>query len=319
MTQKTWTTAEIYINPGPHDTAEPYQSELFDAPARFTPAFIDAFRSETASAILSYPEIPAELEEAVSLGKRTCPACGGSGNATATSRGVDNGIILSASLSCPCRSLEAFWSHWDKIRLRWRNVSLATLEPSTVESPMDYDRQVRIINTIRANPGGSYLFYGKSSTDGSGLGKTHYAKCLYRQALTDWSNNPAWKNGLSVWDVSANQLVEAPASATADNPTVHITPTLIDKLARKGLKPCLFISEVSKFTVTEARMNRLADLVDTIWESKGQVVMTSQLSADELGTKWDSLPGAQYGEALVRRFAKGKDGNAFEFSREPLS
>jgi DNA replication protein DnaC len=198
-----------------------------------------------------------------------------------------------------------FRIHWANVSSRWSDCMLDTVSPSERSFSSIADQAERIA-LLKDNPTGSYLFTG----DGT-CGKTHLLYALYRNRLEEWSRHPLAGDGCTVHLFTATSWL-AGVSGHAQDPSKAaptVTPDNIRKWARKGLPVALFIDEVCKFSMSEAKLANLFETINACYETESQVVMTSNKSTKQLIASW----GGEIGYHLLRRVGAAPDGETIKF------
>jgi hypothetical protein len=191
-----------------------------------------------------------------------------------------------------------------------QHVFLETLEPST-KSNLSLERQAEVIERIRAEPDASYAFFGPAGTS-----KTTFSVALLEDAL--FCNPTACEEGLGdrqyIWRTSAKSLADEHHAFTTGKqvngryvPEPTVTRRKIVKRSQNGHVPRLFLEEIDKVVYTEFRANMLFELVDSIYETKGQLVFASNLSLAE----FVALFPPSVGEPIARRI--GETMNVYNF------
>lgn len=255
---------------------------------------------------------PAITDQVARL-ERPCPICGsqcGSGcEVLMLHIGADRKFPARRAVSCPCSALRRMWAKWTEFvdRDYWE-CDLRTITPSTASS-LDLGKQQAVINTLRADPTGSYLFCGASST-----GKTYLAYSLFRLAVVshvdqmirtgDWASGP--------WACSVPTLIEQLFTyRTQDGDPPIVTAEKINAVARNGFRPVLMLDELDKWGFSESRAMYLGELISRVDAQGGQLIATSNASYEQLAAKW----GPSIGEPILRRIALGKRGHLIDFDR----
>lgn len=189
---------------------------------------------------------------------------------------------------------------------------LASLVPDTKNSWLPEARQAEIITTLKANPDDSYLMLGDP-----GCGKTHFMTALYRHALFNWAKQQAqspWTCRPSVWRISVAKLLEEHHTWIMrmdedDVPERTVTVGKIQAAAKDGFRPRLFLDEIDKNVREGFKMETLFEILNVIYEARGQVVATGNKSIEEIAAKWGSdetLPA-------LRRIGIGEGAHTLNF------
>jgi len=314
---KNWKVEEVYLEPQSFDSTTPDVGEINAGLCRYTQGFTEALYGEKHWTQPELTPIPEDIAHAVGVGEVACPRCfrsDGGGSVPTLITGQDTGIEYVAQVRCGCTSLRLFEREWREVPAIWQDANLSALQPSNTHAApqyMDMDRQDSAFREFRSNPGLSALLAGSLR-----LGKTLSMQCLQREALWRWSVHPAASELRSVFWTNALDLlneISAMNSNPGKSPAPSVTPALIRKCASKGLPIALFINEIDKFAVSEAKTSALASLIDAVMEARGQIVASSNLTGKELIARW----GPEYGNSIISRFAAPPNGQTIIFSTKP--
>ena len=307
-----WTLATIFRNP----EKDPDGSMWARIPpgnttSRFTSEFLAATEKESSEGhwerIEDEPPIPSEMSERVGLSKEKCPNCVRE-EVRLLHRGGLTKILMYRRVPCSCERLKRFWSYWGKVPERLRGANLATIVPRGTDK-ISAARQAKILYALKERPEGSYLFWGPPGT-----GKSYFAAALYRHACNLTTGRQLetndWCTSGPIWRVETSTLLAEHAEWASRNkydedcrvPAPTVTKQGIELYIAKGHRPCLYLEEIDKVAFTEARINKLCELVNAVYEAKGQVVATCNKSEAFLTQKW----GADEAGTLLRRI--GGDG-----------
>lgn len=253
---------------------------------------------------------PEELR-AVGRGEKVCPHCAGTGKIHLLHRGAKTGVRVYLESPCPCLVHRCFWQLWGNAAIvpeRFRDVRLDTLTPS-MESACPMSRQSALITRLREEPTSSYLLWGPP-----GSGKTHFSFALFRVAASRWAENASQMHHApqAVWRIRAASLIDEQIAwdtrSLIDDAEVRVptvTVSMIRAAANAGLRPCLYLDELDKAGLhTEARRRRLFEVVDEVYQHKGQLVATANKSIEQM-MRMQGWDGDVTGSVL-RRF--GGDG-----------
>jgi hypothetical protein len=261
--------------------------------------------------------------QAVVANPMACPLCFGTQRVNRLHRGGTSGLEVDYPTPCPCILARVFFKHWHNSKVvpeRFRWVKLDTLQVyPELRTPERF--QKAILQTLRKNPTDSYLFTGPAGT-----GKTTLSTALYRHAIYAWSRE-VWQTGKTteaVWRTSLNRLMrqfhfqeigqaveqrDLNGQIYREAETPAVTVQAVQAAINAGYRPCLFLEELDKFNPTEFKSNILLDLVNLVYEAKGQIVATSNRSAAEL----DQMLGSVHGDTLLRRICDDKTENSIAF------
>jgi DNA replication protein DnaC len=247
--------------------------------------------------------------DAVVFGDRPCHWCGGTGSLNYTKRETHTGEIRSTHCECDCRRL----LHRRKMLAqllppKYQRVNLATLETSPL-SRMSPKKQAEMIDLFRKQPNDSVFMWGKPGTS-----KTTFACGLLRHAVErDWKyfysddlgglnyDKTRW-----IWRISFDTLMAQYLRKQNDReePEPDVTPERIKAATAKGRKFVLCMEEIDKAKLTEHRANKLFDIIDTLYNCQGQLIITTNLTHDgfiDMFTKTDNENINVAGDALIRR------------------
>ena len=290
--------------------AYPSEEAVLDrriAPTTYQPEYIAAVRSESEWLYNPHPSLTQNISEKVGAGELKCPICHGSGRYHTTLRGKTTGVVLGDWSDCPCGALKHYHRHMQaNVPERFRGVRLETIVPSSV-SRLPLAKAQAILDRLRKYPEKSYLFWGEAATS-----KTHFMTGLYSDRVWHWCQQPRGGIDFPVIRVQTATLLEEILAWSFDRskaPRPTTTAARIADIGRLGQKPSLFLDEIDKFNPTEARKDRLLEVINAVYEANGQVVATSNKDPETLGESW----GAFHGEALLRRIGAAPDGGTIAF------
>jgi hypothetical protein len=247
-----------------------------------------------------------------------CPRCAAAGY-NRRIRGTVTGIVaLYRQSKCPCKFAKFFVSVWYDLKFvpeRFRSVTLDSLVPvGAPTSKLPVEMQAKVITGLQANPDSSYLLCGDAGT-----GKTHFSSALFHRAVREWARKAfeeeaMWERSVFRFNTKAilDQQVAWATKENGDNTKEpDLTPNRIRKLAGKGHKVCLFFDELDKFNPTKFKMDCLFELVDAIYETKGQVVAVGNATVPKLQKVWADYDSC---DAIIRRIrGEEADGKQIEF------
>lgn len=178
---------------------------------------------------------------------------------------------------CGCRMSEVEAKLLAKIPPAFAHGDLATLEPRV--------DQRAIVERMRANPAGSYIFAGRFGT-----GKSLLMWALYREAV---KTNP-----MRIVACTLSELMDE-YRKTFDNP--EFLPRIgAYELRRNGPKYSLFLDDIDKARPTEYVGEQVFELTDAIYAFQHQIVATTNLSVPKLIEHFERAD-ERYGGAIVRR------------------
>lgn len=232
-----------------------------------------------------------------------CPQCNGSGSVTMPDPiGIRRGLLVTTT--CPVCSayvenLTAFTqTYFEVVPRAYRHFTLRTLQPYP-ESPVPTERQAEIIAALKANPDKSYAFFGPAGTGKTVWATALYSKMLYRQYTRP---NPRW-NWFPVRRISTKAMLDQHSHwlkhrSNSENPAREpdITSEKITAATKAGQTYRLFLEDMNGSEASAERRATLFDVLNTLYENGGQLVLTSSLTVAEFKR--------EYGENLFWRIAK---------------
>jgi hypothetical protein len=184
---------------------------------------------------------------------------------------------------------------------------LSRLKPHDgTSSIVSLERQQTILDMLRAEPEKSYMFFGPAHA-----GKTVWTAGLCIQNL--WIH---WmRDGGNIWRtpiqrITAKKMLDQHTDfamrryekdsdgqnvlGVVDQPDV--TAEKIVELRRRGQRFKLYLEEIDKIAQTDARRNNLFEIINTIHEQEGVIVLNSNLRPEEFAV--------QFGEDFAWRIGK---------------
>jgi DNA replication protein DnaC len=251
-----------------------------------------------------------ELENQIMLGATVCPICHGETRYLALYKCDLTGAYKKDLTACPCRQMKhkltVLSQPW-AIPSKYLWVDLETLKPD-LRSTLSIARQQQEIDFLREHPDDGYLFCGKPGTS-----KTTFACALVRHAyerhwdyLYSCCHAPLRLSWMWIWRVSFDGLIAQYQSRIddKDGPEPDVTPKRIKEEKAKGMRPVLCLEELDKIKLTQHRANKLFDLIDTLYNASGQLIVTTNLSYPQFVaalTKTNDLEINTAGGAVIRR------------------
>ena len=267
------------------------------------------------------------LSRRVGLGEEACPTCGWKLGDPASRRtvalrhrGENTGVLLRKLVRCRCYLSEAIWQRWAgskaMVSPRYQDTFLATLKPDR-RIRLSEEQQWSMIQRLIDHHASSWLFYGPAGT-----GKTTYITALFAEALKTWAERFYRYGGPeAVWRIEAHTLLTqhmeynrrsdveqfngSGDSGTIPAPVPLVTKQKIQAAHKAGFKPCLFLDEVDKITLTQSRLVTLFDLIDMVYSCNGQLVMSTNMDPAELEMFFTDRAGP----AILRRINEAQDTN----------
>lgn len=193
---------------------------------------------------------------------------------------------------CECRRVSIVGSRLLKVPPRFAGVTLDGLAARRDLHP----GQAAAIELLRANPAESFVLCGRPGT-----GKTHLFWALYERAAQRLDSRVTACPMLTL----INQYREAfrPRAEGEDPVRAEVMP---NDLAQSGTPYSLFLDDIDKPRMTEYVAEQIHALFDAAYNNRHQIVVTTNLSADELVAHFERAD-ERYGLATVRRIVH--DGN----------
>jgi hypothetical protein len=316
--EEYWTRAKIYIGaenyvPTPGATMgmhpmPPRPDIDHERNPRIRSCFTEEFRAELLREtsweyIDSYTRLTDEEAKVVRDGGN-CLRCSGDGYRRRL-RGSDTGIIITRRSQCPCNFVKIFLGVWNDPKLvpeRFRGVTLGSLVPvGPPASKLSTEMQAKVIAALQANPERSYLLVGDAQT-----GKTHFSFALFRHAVHEWAriafeDDAMWERAVFRFNVKSlldQHVAWERKENREDTPEPDLTVKKIKRLANKKHKVRLFLDEIDKFNPTKFKLDILFELIDSVYETGGQVVAVGNASVSRLEKTWGEYTDAN---AIIRR------------------
>lgn len=237
-----------------------------------------------------------------------CPQCNGSGSVMMPDPiGLRRGLLVTTA--CPVCStyvenLTGFTKmYFEVVPPAYRRFTFRTLQPYPA-SPVPTERQEGVIAALKANPDKSYAFFAPA-----GAGKTVFATALFSEMLYRQYTRPhlRWK-WFPVRRISIKKMLDQHAdyAIRRNDPdwtdldrTLNAPDVTADKIravTQTGEEYRLFLEDMNGGDLTVTSRAILFEVVNTLYENEGQLVITSNLTPAEFKR--------QYGEDLFWRIAK---------------
>lgn len=181
---------------------------------------------------------------------------------------------------CECLSQKLRLQLLDRIPAEYRDLDLGTVKPDTNR----HEGQASLVPALQANPDKSLLLCGRV-----GCGKSLFGWLLYKRAVED--GRPA----------IAAPLAELMGEFRRYECGGEQLPRVISGDLRSDKRRWLiFLDEFDKARASEFSTEQLFLLMDAIYVGHHQLVVTSNLSKDDLRSHW-SQASEQYGVSIMRR------------------
>jgi hypothetical protein len=224
-----------------------------------------------------------------------CTVCNGTGEVPREPHKTD--LHPRTTQNCPhCGSyvykLEDFTqTFFARMPPAYRHLTLSALQPyEGTADVVSMEKQATIIQMLRNRPDAGWLFFGPPRA-----GKTTWTTALYAANLFRFfmgEDRATIKNKTAVWRVKAKTLLDQhtewsikrfdkdeDGAYPAEEPDV--TMGKIIKYRRLGVKSKLYLEEVDKVNMTEARNATLFEIIDCLHEEEGTVTLNSNLTPEE--------------------------------------
>lgn len=175
-----------------------------------------------------------------------------------------------------------------------RRFTLSALQAYSA-SPVPTERQAEIIATLKANPDKSFALFGPA-----GAGKTVFTTALFSEMLYRHYQKPPlrWKC-FPVRRISTKALLDQHSrwvnGRHSENLEPEVTSRKIAEATKAGQTYRLFLEDTNGED-SASRRSALFDVLNTLYENEGQLVITSSLTVPEFRR--------QYGENLFWRIAQ---------------
>jgi hypothetical protein len=236
-----------------------------------------------------------------------CSQCNGSGTAMVPYPiGIRRGELVPDT--CPnCRvfveGLIAFTrTYFQTVPPAYRHCVLRKLEPST-ESVVTTERQAEIIAMLKSEPERGYAFFAPPKA-----GKTVWSVALYAEMLLRYHMNDNGSLRFPVRRTTIKCMLDQHSdyNVCRKNPertevdrrlnAPDVTADKIRVVSNTGRKYHLFLDDMNGWDVSATSIGTLSEVLNTLEENEGQLVIASNLPIAEFKSK--------YGEALFWRIDK---------------
>jgi DNA replication protein DnaC len=224
------------------------------------------------------PVLPSFLPKA----NYKCADCEDTGSVFADYYDNFSGKTLTHMSVCKCQREEQEAYILSLMPPLYSTADLADLSPWLNKHP----KQGTIIPKIKENPFDSYLFMGDS-----GVGKTYIAWAIWKNAAL--SGRRAIATTMAELNVQFRDL-----EINADAPRPKVLP---QDLAQPHVKYTLLLDEIEKMRVTPFSIEKLFELIKNAVDFGHQLVITSNMSEDNLRIFF----GEVWGSAIIRRLIEG--------------
>jgi hypothetical protein len=247
-----------------------------------------------------------------------CPECKGSGEILVPDTLRNHGPNDTYKVCRQCTNCSIYASclvdfvycyfHFVPPAYRW--CILSKLKPCEETSTIvSVAQQQTILDMLRAEPEESYMFFGPPHA-----GKTVWTTALYIQNLwlhyiRDGGNDryTPCKGRSPIRRITAKKMLDQHTDyamrryekdddglSVVDEPDVNAEK--IVKLRHNGVRFKLYLEEIDKIAQTDARRNNLFEIINTLHEQEGVLVLNSNLRPEEFAV--------QFGEDFAWRIGK---------------
>ena len=189
-------------------------------------------------------------------------------------------ITARGAKQCDCLQAKLRARLLERIPAEYCGFDLATIEAD----PRRHLEQSGLLNFLRANPETPLFLSGRV-----GCGKSLFGWLLYKAAVE--SGRPAVAAPL------AELMAEYRRYECGDDKLPAVISTDLRSDKRRWL---IFLDEFDKARPSEFATEQLFLLMDAIYAGRHQLVVTSNLSKDDLRSHW-SRASEQYGVSIMRR------------------
>lgn len=238
---------------------------------------------------------------AIAKGEAVCRLCKGKRKVRSSVEVPWTKSLQPIECTCSCDLVHAFWKAFTEgIPEHDQFAVLEDLKPHE-RSLLTDESQKKVLGILREKPRSSYAFFGPA-----GVGKSTFCAALYRRALFEFFNSRKEEDKYlpAVWHVSAKQLFEdfhREAISREDGNGNTIEPVInrrkIEKAAKRGYRPSVFIAEVDKLNYTKFKADAFFEIVNALYEHKGQLVFDTNLTEGEFYAMFDS----EHSSTIMRR------------------
>lgn len=261
------------------------------------------------------------LQQAIALKKEICPLCGDTQVVHLTMKDP-TGKVVKNPQNCLCILYREYWKPMLlDVAPHYQNIKLSKLGPSPIPLLISKEKELATIELLRKEPEKSYIFLGPART-----GKTHFCSALYQHALylravdiflgkISCVNNIWRQSAIDMFEEHRNYIMSK--DSDQDNGSVgkakipKITVKKIKLASEKGLRPKLFLEEIDKAPMTPFRDSVLFSIVDIVYQCKGQIVISSNLTPSKLESFFQKDEDAK--ATIIRRLSDDYRGNIVNY------
>jgi hypothetical protein len=213
-------------------------------------------------------------------------------------------------INCPncweyAEKVERFTSiYFANVPERYRNMFLSNL--GVIKNPnLTEDRQRTVLAGLKADPNTSYAFFGPAGTSKTTWTITLYADQLWKYVMSG-ERNPVTRKKIQWFPIQRttvkkllDQLQDYNMHRNDLESDTAIIPAItrdkIEYLSHNGIKTRLFLEEADKIKESEARYVNLFEVIDTLYEHNGQLVINSNMTREEFKNQF----GHQFNRRVV--------------------
>jgi len=229
-------------------------------------------------------ELTREQRSQIMKGEIPCPLCNGLGRTVAYPPADDPDYSMYGqyaplvSYTCICSLWQDYYRHVMKLPEKFRHVGLADLQPSPA-SFMPIEVQAALYDELRAAPLKGYAFFSPAGWSKTTVCTALYKAALWERCVVHPNNDPLlWRAGIGIWRISAPLLIAQHQNYYDTHKMPDVTAQTITRLNERHVRPRLFLEEIDKFKLTEFAQNQIFNIVNTLYEANGQLVLNANVT-----------------------------------------
>lgn len=237
-----------------------------------------------------------------------CTVCGGTGQVKGEPHKGGGGAVYPRTQNCLYCSryvgrLEEFtFAYFNSVPAAYRKHTLSQLTPyEGTRVAVSLERQQAILDMLKAEPESGYVFFGPPHAGKTVWTTALYISNLYRYYMGNGSIEPTdrekTRGKTAVWRTSAKKLLDQHTEysmkqfdkdedGTYVTQEPEVTANKIHKYRKMGVRSKLFLEEIDKISMTDARSNNLFEVIDALHEEEGIIVINSNLRPEEFTVRF---------------------------------